>query len=77
MAASRLLANMKIKTKIVVSFFGLVLILSSLLSLYSAYRLRTEVYKEFLNRAQNDILSFTAANNDSLTFGDTDPVLKT
>ena len=71
-----LLARMKIKTKIVVSFFLLVMILSSLLVIWSYLSMTRAVKHEFTQRVINDTLSFTKSSTESLLLGDIDTVTK-
>ncbi len=75
MAASGLLSNVKIRTKIIVSFCGLVVCISGILAIWDYWNLNKAINKEFTTRVGNDTQSFTTLSNDSLLLGDVDTVI--
>jgi len=75
MAASGLLSNVKIRTKIVFSFFGLVVFLSGILALWDYWNLQKAINLEFTTRVGNDTRSFTNLSSESLLLGDIDTVV--
>jgi methyl-accepting chemotaxis protein len=62
-------SNWKIRTKIMVSFFALVLTLSSILAFDNYRNLKSTIWEEFVTRIQSDATSFKAGAVEDLTFG--------
>ena len=74
MAITRMWHNRKIRTKIMLGFFGFVIILAGLLSKWDYNKLERAVYREFTTMVRNDAVSFANAAADSLLVGDIDTV---